>query len=274
MREAVDRVVSPAGVAALAALTVLGVLRTGARNDLTEAFIRGTMDWLWDHDPSVAGELQPHADELLSWIELAFGLDPWLAALLWLAAVTVSLLLVVPIVAAFASDEARLRDLRPAGFLRKTVRLSIAGSIAGIVVAVGLAIFVLPGLAAMVAFAYVAPAIVVDDEATIASLRSSIDLARSAIGETIAMVALCVLATSIGSSAGQFLRLATDGPGGTIFAIVLASLSWLFVGALVTRGYVGLTDPQAEANAAECSDPPSGADASEDSAPSSDTGTG
>lgn len=239
--EAVDRWRSPAGLLALALLSVVGVLRRAARQDLLDAGVRWVLEGVRAVDEGLAAEVEPVAAAVLDRLSLALGLDPWLAAILWLATVGCTAVIVVLAIAAFAREARGPGALRTSDLGRKAARLTAGSIVVGLLATLGFAVFVLPGVLVLLAFAYFPVGIVVEDDSLVDSWRRSVVLARRIPGETIGIVVVGVVMTSIAAAIGVVLRLLLPGVAGAVADVVVVTAAWLWIGAFVTRTYLAGT---------------------------------
>lgn len=239
--EAFSRWRSPAGLLAFALLSAVGVLRRAARQDLLDAGVQWVLEGVRAVDGGLAGEVEPVADAVLDRLSLALGLDPWLAAILWLVTVACTAVLVVFAIAAFASDVRDLRALRTSDVGRKATRLTAGSIVVGLLATLGFAVFVLPGVVVLLAFAYFPVAIVVRDDSLVDSWRRSVAVARRIPGETIGIVVVGVVVTSSAAAIGVVLRLLLPGVAGAVADVVVLTAAWLWIGAFVTRTYLAAT---------------------------------
>lgn len=241
IEDSLDRVRSPAGGVLLVVLSGLGVLRRVAVHDLLESGIGWTMDRIAEEDPELAADLQPGAEDLLAELHLAIGLDPIVALVLWMGAAIGVGFVAVLAVAAFASEEATITALRTEGILRKTGSLFVAGIVVGIAFGLGLSLFVLPGIAVLVATVYVPPAIALEGDGPIAAIERSVDLVREDVEVPALVVVVAIVAFVVAVTLAQLLWLVLPGVAGEVAEIVVQSAAWLFVLALLTRSYVEAT---------------------------------
>lgn len=244
--DAVDRLTTSAGAVLIGGIALFGILRTAAGQDIT----RGVLEWVLDQletagfrddlGPqqlealeSVEAELEAHIAEL----PLALGLSPGLAAGLWLLAYVLGLVVVVVALDTFGNARDTLSGLETEGVGWKTLNLFFGGIVFGILVFVGLLLFVLPGLVFIVLLVFFPAAVVLDDENFFGAFGSSVAVARSNIGGAIAVVLLAIvvgIAVTVAAwIVGGFLPPAGDAIAGDL----LSAIGVAFGLALIARAY-------------------------------------
>ena len=249
--EAVDRVTTSAAAVLIAALTVVGVAQTAALQDILRGFLEWTLEML--NDPEVSGELsaseietaEEQINAYISELPLALGLSPGVAALLWLVAFVVALVVVAIAIDAFGNERDSLEGVPTEGLGRKTLHLFLGWIAYSILVAIGFLLLVVPGPLVAFFLVFFTAAIVIDDESFVSAFGSSYSVARNNLVGTLAVSVLGIVAFVVFQFVGGMVSGIIPAVPGAIAAELVAAVGQVFVLALVTRAYVNATSDDA-----------------------------
>ncbi|ADB61492.1 hypothetical protein Htur_2615 [Haloterrigena turkmenica DSM 5511] len=249
--EAVERVTTSAAAVLIAALTVVGVAQTAALQDILRGFLEWTLEML--NDPEVSAELtaseietaEEQINAYISELPLALGVSPGAAAVLWLAAFVVSLVIVAIAIDAFGNERDSLDGISTEGLGRKTLHLLLGWIAYSILVAIGFLLLVVPGPLVAFLLVFFTAAIVIDDESFISAFGSSYSVVRSNLLGTLAIVVLSIVAFVVFRFVGTIFAGVLPGVPGAIAADLITAVSQVFVLALLTRAYVNATTDDA-----------------------------
>lgn len=244
--DAVERVTTSAAGVLIAGLTLVGVAQTAA----LQTILSGFLEWMIEvvNDPEFneelsASEVETIEEELnaaIANLPLALDLSPGAAALLWLAAFLVSLVIVVIAIDTFANERDSFDGLETEGLGRKTLHL-LLGWIAFAVLFVIGSMLIVGGLLVALFLAFFTAAIVVDDESFVGAFSSSYGVVRSNILGTIGLLLLGGVAFGACWFAGGIVATALPAVPGEIANQLVTAVGQVFVIALVTCAYVDAT---------------------------------
>lgn len=245
--EAIERLTTSAAAVLIVGLTVVGVAQTAA----LQTILRGFLEWVIEqlNDPELtrelsASEIETAEEQLNAYIDglpLALDVSPAVAALLWLIAFVAALAIVAIAIDAFANERDGLDELETGGVGRKTLHLLLGWIAFTVLFAIGLGLFVVPGLLVALFLVYFAVAIVVDDESFVSAFGSSYDVVRSNPVGTLAIVLLCLGTFVAVWVVRGILAGGVSSAAGAVVAELITAVGQVFVLALVTRAYVGAT---------------------------------
>jgi hypothetical protein len=240
LSEGFERITTQAALVLVGLYTIASVLQTAATQDIVREFI----EWLreWGRDELTAEEyrdLVDATDPTLNDLPLALGLDLVPAIVLLFVAIVASVAIVAVAIDAFARGADSVDDVDATGVLWHTLNLLVGGLVYGLLVALGIAFFFIPGLILFVLFVYFPVAVVVDDENFVSALGTSVNTVTDNLGGTLLLV-LVVIAVGIGIGiASTVVSVALPGTIADVVGAAFSAASALFGFAVITRGYVG-----------------------------------
>jgi len=169
------------------------------------------------------------------------------AIVLWLVALAGGVVIVAVAIDAFAFGANTVGDLDGDGAFWHALNIFVGGFVIGILVFVGFALFIVPGLILLVLFVYFPVAVVVDDATFVGALGNSISTVTDNLLPTLLLIAVAI---GVGIGIGIASSIVTFALPGAIAAIVGAAFSAtsaLFVLAILTRGYIAANAPEPDA---------------------------
>lgn len=261
LSDAFERLTTRAGAILVVGLTIVGIVRTAAIQDLVRTFLEWFRDQL--EDPEIRDQLtaeevetiEREIDTTLSELPLALGLSPELAALLWLVGFVLSLVIVVIAIDAFTYERDALDGLETDRIGWKTLNLLVGWIAFGILFLIGLILFVLPGILVGLFLVFFAAAIVIDDESFLSAFASSIDVVRDNFLGTLGIVLLSLGAFIglgfVGSAVGAIL----PALPAAVLGDLLSAVGQAFALALIARAYVDATADEPGADGPDPGEP-------------------
>ncbi|AGN02701.1 hypothetical protein L593_13810 [Salinarchaeum sp. Harcht-Bsk1] len=245
--EAFDRITTQAALVLIGLYTITSVLQSAASQDVLREFVESIRDW--GRDELTAEEYQElvdSTDPVLNDLPLALGLDLVPAIALWFVALVAGVAIVAVAIDAFAYGANTIDDLDTSRLLWRTLNILVGGLVFGILLFVGFAFLIIPGLIVFVLFVYFPVAVVVDDTNFVSALGNSLNTVTDNAGQTLLLIAVAI---GVGIGIGIASSIVTFALPGTIAGIVNAAFSAtsaLFVLAILTRGYVAANAPEAD----------------------------
>lgn len=245
--EAAERLATAAGAIAIVALTVVGILRAAAGQDIVRGLLERFRAEL--QNPEVQEEFQEEflasveasIDAYIAELPLALGLSPWIAALLWIVGYVLGLAVIVIAIDAFGHGRDMVEDVGSIGLGWKTVNLFLGSLAAGILIAVGLVLLIIPGLIFAVLLVFFPAAIVLDDESFFEAFGSSVGVVRANVLSTIGLIVVAIVVVIVVTVVGMILGGLLPAIGAVIVDELLAAIGTIFAMALIARGYSNAT---------------------------------
>jgi len=247
---AVDRLTTSAGALLIGGLALFGIVRTGAGQDVYRGIVEEILDELEGADfrdnlgPQQTDALETAEiamEESIAELPLALGLGPGPAAGVWVLAYVLGLVVAVLAIDAFGREHDAPGDLGTERLGWKTLNLFFGGIVFGLLIFVGLLLFVLPGLIFLVLLVFFPAAIVLDDENFFGALGSSIGVARANVGGSIVVVLVLIVVGIVVGLTNSILEGALPDVAGAITAELLSAVVLAFTLALVARAYADAT---------------------------------
>lgn len=242
VNEAIDRVTTTAAAVLAVLFAVTGLLQSLATADLLVWLLESLYEYLQETDPEAAAEIEPDFQEAMAQQPAGLGLDVVPALALWIVGFVAGLVVLALAIDAFARAVDDPGELGPAHFGWKVLNLVVGAIVYGILVVVGTAMLVLPGLVVAVLLLYFPVAIVVDEDWFGAAFVSSVHVVGDALLATLGVVLLIVVAYVVGSIVSLPLVALLPAAAATAVQQAVGAVVWVFVVALLTRAYVGATD--------------------------------
>lgn len=240
--EAIERLTTPAAAVLAAVFTVTGFFQSLATADLLVWLLESLYEYLLEVDPEAAAEVEADYQDAMAQQPAGLGLDAAPALALWLLAFVAGLAVLALAIDAFARETDDPGEFGTAHFGWKTVNLVFGTILYGILVFVGLLLFVLPGLVFGVLLAYFPVAIVLDEDWFGAAVLSSVEVVGENLLPTIGVVLLVVVAYVTGAIVGSIPVAVLPALAATVVQQAVGAVIWLFAVALLTRAYVDATD--------------------------------
>src|SRR6056297_1365277 len=191
--EAFDRITTQVAVVLIGLYTITSVLQTAATQDMIRVVIESIRDWGQDElTAEEYRELVDATDPALNDLPLALGLDLVPAIALWLVALVVGVAIVALAIDAFAFGANSVGELDTGGVLWHTLNILVGGFVFAVLLFLGFAFFIIPGLIVFVLFVYFPVAVVVDDANFVSALGSSLNTVRDNIVQSLLLIAVAI----------------------------------------------------------------------------------
>lgn len=247
IRGAIDRMATQAGALLVAGLSLFGTLRAAAGQDIYAGIVERVLRELAERN--VRDTLGPEGTDTLDTIEselvssatdlpLALGLDLGAAMVVWLVAYVLGLVVLVAALMAFGNRWETYEEFDLDNIGWKVFNLFLGTILFGILVVVGLALLVLPGLILSTLLIFFPAAIAIDNESAFGALSTSTGVVRgnflSAIGLLFVGTVVFVITGVIGSAIGG----PGSGAAGAVFGELISALATVFGAALIADAYV------------------------------------
>lgn len=219
----IDRVTTPAGAVLVVATAVTNTL-----------YLLGYFSLLL---PSTFGSSGSGAAFSPPGMELVSGLSAGVSGLAMLVGWLGSVVLFVLAVDAFSRGVDAPGDLGTSGLAWKIGNLIVGYIVATIVIVIGLAFLVLPGLLAAIALMFFPIAVVVDDESFISAFGSSVGVVRENVFGTLGLIVL-MFVVGVVATIGMFVSVLIPvlAVAFAVVLLVMASIN-MFTLAVLTFGY-------------------------------------
>lgn len=250
LNEAAERLATSAGAILVGGLALFGIVRAAAAQDV----VRGVFERLLEifADPEFRAELGPEElqaledaeraiEAALAELPLALGLSPGVAALVWLLAFVLGLVVVTIALEAFGHERDTLDGSKPDGMGWKVLNLLLGLIAFGILFVIGLVLFVVPGLVIAVLLLFFPAAVVLDGESFVGAFGSSVDVVRENVLGTIGLVLVSVGVSIAISIVSTIFGAPLPAGAAAIVGELLSALGLAFTLALIARAYVRAT---------------------------------
>jgi hypothetical protein len=246
--EAIERVTTRAGGVLIAVLTLIGVLRAAAEQDIARSIGESVISALEDaafREELTAEQLQTlenaeaELEATLADLPLALGLSPGQATALWLLAFLGSVVLNVLAIDTFGNARDTLDGIQTERLGRKTLHLFVGTVVYVLLVGLGFLVFILPGLVVAVLLVYFPVAVVLDDESFVGAFSTSVAVVRENVVPTVGIVLLALVAFLAMGFVSPILSGVLPAVAGAVTEELLSAVATAFVLALVTRAYLG-----------------------------------
>lgn len=246
----VDRLTSAAGAIMIVALGIVGVAQTIVIQDLIRAFLEGLLSILDDpafregltaEQLSTLDEAESDIESAIADLPLALGLDPAVAALLWLVIFVVGLAVVVVALDTFGNERDTITGLETDRLGWKTLNLFIGSIVFGILFFIGLIFFVIPGLIFAILMFFFPAGIALRNESFFSAFATSAGVVRRNILGTLGLVVVAVIISIILGFVGGLIPSVT----GTIIEQFISAIAYAFVLATMAIAYVDDTAEEA-----------------------------
>lgn len=242
-----DRLTTTAGILIVGALGVVGVAQTVVMQDVVRGILEGVLGIL--DDPALRADLTAEQLEAIESAEqgiestiadmpLALGIDPWLAALLWLVFFVVSLAVIVVAIDTFGNERDEISGLETERLGWKTLNLFVGIVAFWIIFTIGLVLFVLPGLIFAIFMFFFPAAIVLHNESFVSAFVTSARTVQENVLETLGIVAVSIVALVVLWIVGALI----PGVAGTIIEEFISAIGMAFVFAMMALAYLGAVE--------------------------------
>lgn len=248
--EAVERLTTQAAAVLAAAMVLVGLLQTAAGQDIYEGVVERILDALADAE--FRSELGPEELDTLETVEtelessvsdlpLALGLEPGLAAVVWLVAWVLGLVVTVVALDAFGNSRDSISDIDTGNVGWHVLNLFLGTVVFGILFVVGLVLFVLPGLILFVFLLFFPAAIVLDDDSFFGAFSSSATVVKENILATLGVALVSIVAFIVFGFAGTVVSGALPAVPAAVASELFSAAATLFGLALIARAYATAT---------------------------------
>lgn len=245
--EAIERLTTQAGAILIAGITLFSVLRTGAGQDIYSGIVERILSELQrsefrsDLGPEQLEAVESAEAELeasIADLPLSLGLDPAIAAVVWLVAYVLGLAVIVVALDTFGRGRDTLSGIETDDVGMKVLNLFLGSFVFGILVTVGLLLLVIPGLLVIVFLLFFPAAIVLDGESFFSAFSSSAGLVRENFLSTLGLLLVSIVVLVVLGLVGVIVSGALSGAPGAIASEVFAAVGTAFSLALIARAYV------------------------------------
>ncbi len=249
-KEAIDRLTTQAAAVIIAGLAVFGIIRTAAGQDIYTGIVEGILDSLETAD--FREDLGPNATEALESAEaeleasiaelsLALGLSPSIAAVLWLIAYVLGLAVIIVGLDTFGNEGDTFAEFETDNIGWNVLHLFLGSIVFGILVTVGLLLFVIPGLLFIVFLFFFPAAIALDNQSFFEAFSTSASIARNNFLSTVGLILLALVVFIALGIVGWIIGGAISGAPGEVFDELFSAFATALGLAIVARAYVGAT---------------------------------
>jgi len=245
--EAIQRLTTRAGGVLIAGLTLFGVLRKAAGQDIARAIGEAILSELESaafRDDLAADQLEAleaaeaELEGILAELPLALGLSPGAALAVWLLAYVLGLVVSVVAIDTFGNARDTFDGTETDQLGWKTLNLFLGTVVYTLLILVGLIFFVLPGLLFAVLLVYFPAAIVMDDESFVGAFSASVAVVRANVVPSIGIVLLTFVAFIAMGFLSPILSGVFPATIGAVTQELLSAVATAFGFALVTRAYL------------------------------------
>jgi hypothetical protein len=248
--EAVERLTTQAAAVLATATVLFSLLRTAAGQDIYRGIAERILDALADAE--FRSELGPEELDAVETVEteleasisdlpLALGVDPGLAAVVWLVAWVLGLVVTVIALDAFGNSRDTISGIDIGNLGWHVLNMILGTVVFGILFVVGLVLFVLPGLILFVFLLFFPAAIVLDDDSFFEAFSSSAAVVRENFLATLGVILVSIIAFIAFGIAGTVVSVVLPAIPGTVASELFSAAATLFMLALIARGYVTAT---------------------------------
>ena len=247
LKGALERLTTSAAGILLLGLTLFGVVRAAATQDLIRALIERILtefqnpDFRADLDASQLETLEAVEAEFQTFINdlpLALGLSPGGAIGVWIIAYILGLVVAVIAIDTFGNNRDTLNGIETENIGWKVFHLFVGTVLFFILFVIGLIFLVIPGLLVGVLFLYFPAAVVIDDKSVFGAFFSSMDIARNNLLASAAIVLLGFLVSFVSSPVGTAIGGALPAELGAIATQLISAVGVLFMLAVIAQAYV------------------------------------
>jgi len=247
LKGALERLTTSAAGILLLGLTLFGVVRAAATQDLIRALIERILtefqnpDFRADLDASQLEALETVEAEFQTFINdlpLALGLSPGGAIGVWIIAYILGLVVAVIAIDTFGNNRDTLNGIETENIGWKVFHLFVGTVLFFILFVIGLIFLVIPGLLVGVLFLYFPAAVVIDDKSVFGAFFSSMDIARNNLLASAAIVLLGFLVSFVSSPVGTAIGGALPAELGAIATQLISAVGVLFMLAVIAQAYV------------------------------------
>jgi hypothetical protein len=247
LEDSVARLTTQAAAVLVAAYTLVSVLQAAAVQDL----FRVALEWFLDQMESPdfqaefsaeqAIELERAVETAKSELPLALGLSPGAAVALWIVSYLIGLVVLVVALDTFGRKQDRLTGLETTNIGWKVLNFFVGSIVFVILVAIGLVLFVIPGLILMVLLVFFPAAIAIDNKSFVSAFGASYNVAKENLLATVVlMVVNIIVFMALGFVSGIITGVIPGAPGAIVNQAITA-VGWAFGLALTARAYVDAT---------------------------------
>lgn len=248
--EAIDRLTTQVAAVIIGGLALFGIIRTAAGQDIYAGIVESILDALATAD--FREDLGPNATETLETVEadleasiaelpLALGLSPSIAAVLWLIAYVLGLAVIIVGLDTFGNEGDTFAELETDNVGWNVLHLFLGSVVFGILVTIGLLLFVIPGLLFIVFLFFFPAAIALDNQSFFEAFSTSASLVRDNFLSTVGLILLAIVVFIVLGIVGWIVGGAISGATGEIFDELFNAFATALGLALVARAYASAT---------------------------------
>ncbi|MFP4626645.1 MAG: hypothetical protein ACOCQ7_02265 [Natronomonas sp.] len=252
--EGFSRTIARNGLVLVVVFAVIAFLTTVLVQSVAVGVFEALYEFFTAADPSELGippeqyetnvqELETALDELRSQMPLALPISAGIASAGLFVLALVSEAVSIVAVRVFASDETRTipSDLVTRNILLATLNGFVGGIVVWGLIAIGLAILVIPGVFLAVAFFFLRQEIAIEDKNFVQAMADSWRITKGHRIEVFAIGLVVVIVSQLEIVAG-FTEPILTSVGSAALASILAGILGVFGAAVVTRTYVQIDD--------------------------------
>jgi len=246
LKQGFARLATVTGAVVLAAYGLFGLLSTVGGQDVYRSVLEdfrdsAFVDDLRAEDPEAADALVESIDQAIADLPLAFGLDPLIGGLLWLAATLGAVVVAVVGLDAFGRGLGTLDGSVLDGLAWRTVNAVVGTVVAALAIVIGFAFLIVPGIVIAVALFFFPAAIAIDGENFFAAFKRSVGVVRDAVVETVALVVVWIVLLIVGVLVDIVLGAALPATAAAVLAEVVNAAITVAMLAVVAVAYVKAT---------------------------------
>lgn len=243
----IDRLTTQAGAVLIAGLALFSTLRTAAGQDIFAGIVERILDELSSADfrddlgpnqLSYVEQVEAELEAEVADLPLALGLDPVIAAVVWLFAYVLGLAVIVVALDAFGNGWDGFEDIEFENVGWKLLNLFLGTLVFGILVLVGLVFLVIPGLLVFIFLLFFPAAIALDDESFFSAFSKSAGVVKRNFLSTLGLILVTILVFIAISIVGSVLGGALPDAPGAVADELFSAIGTAFALALLAQAYV------------------------------------
>lgn len=247
--EGVSRLTSRGGLALLGAFVVLGIASTVAQQSLLVATLEALVRAVEAIDPNTAGaptaaeiaELRTQLQTLRAGSPLALDVSAGVAAAGAFVLALVAEALTLVAIRVFAAESEAFPDDATARLLPATLNGFLGGVVVAVLVTIGLAFFILPGVFLYVVFLFLRQEVALEDRNFVDALAESYELTKGNRFQVFGLVVVLAVIGIAGALPSFVVGVFAPGLVSTAVGLLISPVILLFGVAVTTRAYLDLS---------------------------------